>query len=162
MLKNQGHEFWNISHHGSGIQGLQSFCPEGYYPIDGGKYCQMKNRGPSGYVNGIMGRNPELEAPVVVPSRLISIKFVGSTEELVLKLLDLNQSYFNNWPNRLRVERLVSTLREDYKNGYPINTTCRECLGTNDDFGTCIEGICLSEITFNGNREVICTLKLRY
>ena len=48
------------------------------------------------------------------------------------------------------------------KNGYPINTTCRECLGTNDDFGTCIEGICLSEITFNGNREVICTLKLRY
>ena len=163
MFKNENHEAWHGQH--DSIE-LYSFCPEGYYPVDRGKWCQHYERGPSGVIGGIPGQKIKpiaSQKPSLVPARLVTSEFRGSTDDLINRIIELNQSYFNNVTSYSRVQDAVSTLRETVSNGiFPEGGGCVTCLGTNEQNGFCIENICVSEISLFKNRGIICLLKLRY
>ena len=78
MFKNENHEAWHGQH--DSIE-LYSFCPEGYYPVDRGKWCQHYERGPSGVIGGIPGQKIK---PIATPISSNTIIFSKTGSEEVL------------------------------------------------------------------------------
>ena len=164
MEKNLNHHTWN-QQGGLGIDSMHSFeCPNGYYPVDNGRYCQQEDRGPSGLTRTIPGRRrrKSKNSSNIVPARLVTNHFRGSFDDLIDKIIDLNESYFNTLLSRTSIQRSVNEFRENAMNGYIEDNNCVNCIGTHEFIGVCIGNICVTNWELRANRNIKCELKLRY
>tara|TARA_Y100000593_G_C4318650_1_gene342391 strand:- start:2228 stop:2728 length:501 start_codon:yes stop_codon:yes gene_type:complete len=166
MYKNPNYQEGYQLEGGGGLQNANK-CPDGFYAMDGGKYCQKLGTGPSKSTAGRLGIShcqdcdSDYQSLPFVDAKVLHHHFSGNIIQLVDIIIELNIKYLRTTPSRIFVTEEVRRFYENIRGGINAEWSCRECLGKNQP-GTCISGICLTEFHRGGNKFIKCVLKLRY